>query len=130
MTLYGSDIRAAGGDLDPSFALVAEGACVGQALAHRLQTPEGGLFYDPEYESVDLRAYLSAGFDGAEVYQLRAKVERALRADERVDDLDLDLRFDPTTETLTVVADGYGAEGPFRLVAVASAELVAVMEAR
>lgn len=127
---YGTDLRIAGGDLDPLFGLVSGPGAVAQALGMRLQTPEGGLFYDPTYESIDLREYLSADIDDAELYRLRAKIERALRADERVDDLDLDVEFNTTAETLTVSATGYGAEGPFRLVVAASAAAVAILEAR
>lgn len=127
---YGTDLRMVAGDLDPLFGLVSGPTAVAQSLALRLQTPEGGVFYDPDYLSLDLREYLSADVDDAELYRLRAKIERALRADERVDDLDLEVEFSAAAETLTVVAEGYGAEGPFRLVVAASAAHVAILEAR
>lgn len=126
---YGFTFLAAGGDLNPSFTVLTGAAAVAQDLAHRLMTPEGGLFYDPEYESIDLRSYLSKALDAAEVYRLRAKVARALRQDERVDDVEISVDFNPAARTLTVTAEGTGALGPFRLVVAASEANVAILEA-
>jgi len=126
---YGFTFLAVGMDLSPSFTSVTGPAAVAQDLAHRLMTPEGGLFYDPEYESIDLRSYLSKSLDAAEAFRLRAKVERALRQDERVDDVEVDVDFNPPARTLTVTAEGASALGPFRLVVVASEAAVAILEA-
>lgn len=126
---YGTDIRTVGLDLDPDFGLVSGPEAMAQAQAHRLQTPEGSLFYDAAYESIDLRDALSAALDGPGVYQLRAKVERALRADERVEDCDVDVEFSPVSQVLTVVAEGLGAGGPFRLVVAATEANTAILAA-
>ena len=125
----GIDLHAPGGDLDPDFVSIEGAAAVAQALGHRLSTPSGGLFYDPEYESLDLREWLSAGLDDAEVWQLRARIERALRQDERVYDVELDVDFNVNARTLTVTAEGTSAAGPFRLVVAASEANVAILEA-
>lgn len=124
---YGTDIRTTGFDIDPYFGLVSGPSAMAQSQGHRLQTPEGSLFYDPAYESIDLRDALSAALDGPGVYQLRAKIDRALRSDERVDDCDTDVEFSPTSQVLTVTADGIGAGGPFRLVVAASEASVAIL---
>lgn len=127
-TDLGIDILAMGG-LDPDLRTITGPAAVAQAVAHRLSTPEGSLFYDASYECMDLRAYLSADVDDAAAYRLRAKVERCTRADERVEDADVDVDFNPAARTLTVVVEGLTADGPFRLVVAASAASVAILEA-
>lgn len=126
----GIDILAFGGDLDVDLREVTDTAAVAQAVAHRLSTPEGSLFYDAAYDSIDLRAYLSAAMDEAEAYRLRAKIERCARAEERVDDADVDVEFNPVARTLTVTVEGTTAAGPFRLVVAANAAAVAILEAR
>jgi hypothetical protein len=123
----GVDIRAGANDLDPDFSLVEGAEAVAQSQAHRVTTE--ALWYDPDYECVDLRAMLSAGMDDADLYRLRARCERALRQDERVEDCDVDLNFFPAARTLTVAAEGVSAAGPFRLVVAASAAQSAILEA-
>lgn len=91
-----------------------EGENLAEALARRLITPRGGLFYDPEY-GTDLRAYLKEPATDA----LRYEIERAAA---------LEAEKDPRVEaaTATVTRDGADglrlrldvttAEGPFRMV--------------
>lgn len=123
----GVDIASPANDLDPAFSLVSGAACVAEAQGRRLATAT--LWYDPEHECIDLRAELSAGLDGTDVHQLRARIERALRQDERVEDSDVDVTFLPSARTLTVSAEGASADGPFRLVVAASGATVAILEA-
>lgn len=127
MADLGVDIGAGASDLDPAFPLVEGAAAVAQAQAHRLAT--AALWYDPDYECVDLRGMLNAGLDEADVYRLRARCERALREDERVEDCDVSVSYFRAAETLTVAAEGVSAEGPFRLVVAASGAQTAILEA-
>lgn len=123
----GVDIAAGPNDLDPGFPLIEGAAALAQSEAHRLAT--AGLFYDPDYECVDLKACLSGGLSQADAHRLRARVERALRQDERVDDCDVDVTFLPVAQTLTVAAQGVSSVGPFRAVVAASAAATAILEA-
>lgn len=127
MADLGVDIRAGSNDLDPSFTLVEGAEAVAQAQAHRLGTE--ALWYDADYECVDLRASLSAGLDDADLYRLRARCERALRQDERVEDCDVTVSYFRAGQSLTVAAEGVSADGPFRLVVAASAAQTAILEA-
>lgn len=128
-TDLGIDILAPSGDLDPDLRTITGTAAVAQTVAHRLSTPERALFYDAAYESLDLRSYLSADIDDAAAYRLRARIERVARADERVDDADVDVDFNPAARTLTVTIEGVTGAGPFRLVVAASAASFAILEA-
>lgn len=123
----GVDIATGPNDIDPSFPLIEGPAALAQAEAHRVTTE--ALWYAPDYECIDLRAQLSGGLDDADAYRLRARCERALRQDERVEDCDVDLNFFPAARTLTVAAEGVSAAGPFRLVVAASAAQSAILEA-
>jgi len=82
-TLYGSDF-AGFEDLTPRL-LVLEGASaevlsVIQALARRLSTPRGGLWYDPNY-GYDIRAFIA---DTVEASTAENIVESECRKEERV----------------------------------------------
>lgn len=127
MSELGVDIRAGALDLDPNFVLVEGAEAVAQSQAHRLATAE--LWYDPDHECLDLRAAVSEGLDAADVYRLRARCERVLRQDERVEDCDVDVTFLPIAGTLTVTAEGVSADGPFRSVVAASGAQTAILEA-
>ncbi len=56
---------------------------LGEALARRLITPRGGLFYDPTY-GLDLRRYINETLDEATEYEMRVLVEQELEKDPRV----------------------------------------------
>lgn len=127
MADLGVDIRAGANDLDPDFSLVEGAEAVAQSQAHRVTTE--ALWYDPDYECVDLRAMLSAGMDDADLYRLRARCERALRQDERVEDCDVTVAYLRAARALTVSAEGVSAAGPFRLVVAASGAAAAILEA-
>jgi hypothetical protein len=104
-------------DLDPAFTPVTGTLALAQAIARRLITPRGGLFYDLEY-GLDLRAYLNAGIAQSDgfAYRLGAQIESECLKDERVLSVNADVTFDPQTESLTVLLSGVAGAGPFRLV--------------
>jgi hypothetical protein len=54
-----------------------------QALARRLSTPRGGLFYDLSY-GFDIRQFLNARINSATKYELIAGVENEVLQDARV----------------------------------------------
>lgn len=95
------------------------------ALARRLQTPRGGLFYDPTYGH-DLRQYLHANDSGELRFEMVAGIELEVEKDPRVATCSAEvlalgrdlLRVELTVETRA---------GPFRLIAQASPDLIEVM---
>lgn len=68
-------------DLDPTFQLESGSAVVASALLRRLQTPRGGLFYDPEY-GYDLRDRLNDS--SANGFSIQSDVEDEIEKDSRV----------------------------------------------
>lgn len=82
MTDYGSDISTFP-DLDPSFGLLTGPRVVAEAVARRLMTPRGGLFYDPQY-GFDLRALLNDATPDARLAAIASQVEDEALKDERV----------------------------------------------
>jgi phage baseplate assembly protein W len=80
MTDFGTDLTALP---ELRFRLTDGLANLGEALARRLLTPRGGLFYDPTY-GWDLRRYLNEVLDEATEYEMRVLVEQELEKDARV----------------------------------------------
>ncbi len=124
-TDYGSDIHCID-DIDPSFSVVTGRLAVAQALARRLGTPRGGLFYDPEY-GFDLRQFANAGFNQALSFQISAGIEAECVKDERVRSASASVTYDAQTERLTTAVDGISDAGPFRLVLSVSSVTVEVL---
>ena len=91
-----------------------EGENLAEALARRLITPRGGLFYDPDY-GTDLRVYLGEPITDALIYEIERVAALEAEKDPRVEAATatitragvdgLRLRLDVTT-----------AEEPFRFV--------------
>jgi hypothetical protein len=115
-------------DLDPAFTPVTGTKALAQAMARRLITPRGSLFYDLEY-GFDLRAYLNAGITQGDgfAFRLGAQIEAECLKDERVGTVDAQLSYDPVTEKLTVLLSGVASDGPFRLVLAVSAVTVEIL---
>lgn len=111
---FGSDFDFLNG-LNPAFPLVTGYANLGQALAHRLQTPRGGLFYDPDY-GTDIRGYLNAPMTGPTVSQLVGDVQSECLKDERVQVCTAAPTFDRRASTLSIVINGTTSDGPFAFI--------------
>lgn len=99
-------------DLDPQLRLVGGQALLAQDLAHRFETPAGGLFYDDSY-GYDLRALLNAPLDESAVPAIVAAVEAQCLLDERVDDVRADVTLYRSESRLRVLISVLCAEGPF-----------------
>lgn len=80
MSDYGTDI---GGTSDLDFTLVTGRAVVIQAVARRLLTPRGSLFYAPDY-GIDLSGLLNARFNSALLARWKSEIERQAEQDDRV----------------------------------------------
>jgi phage baseplate assembly protein W len=125
MTDFGTDLTALP---ELRFQLKDGLANLGEALARRLLTPRGGLFYDPTY-GWDLRRYLNEVLDEATEYEMKVLVEQELEKDPRVyratvEAVAKDLKriyLDTLVET---------AQGPFRLTVAVSDVSVEVLRAQ
>jgi len=97
----GTDIGTPGAaDLDPYFGLVREGRCLVEAIARRLVTPRGSLFYAPSY-GYDLRQGVNSDLDPADLREIEHAAAEECRADERVDDVQLTAAFSDDRLTLS-----------------------------
>jgi phage baseplate assembly protein W len=96
-TTFGSDFSAVE-DFDANWTFLegdaGEALALTQALARRLSTPRGGLFYDPAY-GLDIRGFIADSVSPADA---AAQIENECRKDERVDDA-----------KCTITASGEGA---------------------
>lgn len=114
-------------DLDPLFALVEGRAALAQAIALRLDTPHGGLWYDLDY-GCDLKRWLNATLDASELFRLRSAVEAECMKDERVLACDARVTFDAQAGRLRVSLALTDDDGPFALELDVSSVSVAVLE--
>lgn len=102
-------------DLNPNLTMVSGLAVLGQDILHRLETPRGGLFYDPDY-GTDVRAYLSAAITPQVLSRMQSEIQAELGKDERFLSTSAKLQFVPATSTLTLNLSVVTAQGPFALV--------------
>lgn len=116
-------------DLTGTFALVSGPRAVAEALFRRCITPAGGVWYDPEYESLDVRDELGGVSSPAQRTALAGRMQRIGLADDRLDALRVTITAETTglDAHVTIDFDGVTAEGPFRLVMAASPELVTLL---
>jgi len=103
-------------------------ANLGEALARRLLTPRGGLFYDLTY-GLDLRRYLNEVLDEATEYEMRVLVEQELEKDPRVYRATVEaVAKDLKRIYLNALVET--AQGPFRLTVAVSDVSVEVLRAQ
>jgi phage baseplate assembly protein W len=101
-------------DLDPLGTLVSGKTALAQAIARRLTTPRGGLFYDTNY-GTDLRLYLNEGMTSEAQSRIKAAIESECRKDERVASATADVTFNAAAQSLAVSISLSIASGPFTL---------------
>ncbi len=99
---------------DLSFSLKSGRANLVEALARRLMTPRGGLFYDLSY-GFDLRAYLQEDINPQTVFELESLVAVELQKDQRVLAAEVAVS-QPEHNALRLDALIQLADGPFRLI--------------
>jgi hypothetical protein len=88
---------------------------LGNAIARRLSTPRGSLYYDPDYGE-DIRGSINASSTLNEIADLQSRVTAQCELEERVQSADVTARFSLQTSSLrldTVIED---ADGPFNLI--------------
>lgn len=99
-TDYGTDVYCVQ-DLDPYFSLVSGAEGVAQALARRLQTPQGGLLTDPSY-GYDLRALVNASLAAADLLAAQSAIEYQCLLDQRVDSVEVQITVVAEVAIVTV----------------------------
>jgi hypothetical protein len=87
--------------LDPYLRTVSEAECFVQALARRLITPRGSLYRHPQW-GYDVRQWLNADLDDADLPDIERGAAEELRADERVDDAAVVATFADETLSLAI----------------------------
>ena len=89
-------------DIDPGLSLVYdERTLLLQAIARRLITPRGSLFYNTDY-GFDLRGYLNASLTARQVAALEGEIQAECEKDERVSSADVTVRATAATNTFVV----------------------------
>jgi phage baseplate assembly protein W len=78
-SIFGTDL----GDLEQGDVLVAGQTNLRDALVRRLQTPRGGLWYDPDY-GLDLREFVQRHWDDAAQYEMQILTQAECEKDLRV----------------------------------------------
>lgn len=101
-------------------------ANLASALARRLETPRGGLFYDEDY-GTDVREYLNDEIDGDTVFEMQALVAAECEKDPRV--MAAEVEIEETADGIRVTALIETEEGPFEMVIAASKVTVEVLYA-
>lgn len=85
-----------------------------EAIARRLMTPRGGLFYDPTY-GLDLRQYLNEAATDEVLYEIETLVAAECEKDPRI--LEAAVKASVTRpRTLTLNIELLTDSGPFKLV--------------
>jgi len=121
MAELGTDLDGITG-LNPAMRVISGRHGVAVAIARRLTTPHGSLFYDPDYGH-DLRQYLNAPNPGPGI--LEPRVEDEAEKDERIFKATAAVTFIGTELTVRLVL--VDDEGPFPLTVTIS-ELAADVE--
>jgi hypothetical protein len=113
MTEYGSDFSVVE-DFGATMSVVTGPIVVAQAVARRLQTPRGGLWYDPNY-GTDMRQFVNGH---ATAFQIATAIESEALKDERVERASAEVAI--TQDRVVAVVTLQLADGPFTLTVTAS----------
>lgn len=100
-------------DIDAALTVVSGWRNLGNALARRLTTPYGSLFYDPDY-GYDLRALLNAAV--RDTGRIAARIVKEMLKDKRVARATADVRFDGDTITVHIGITPKGENPAFSMV--------------
>lgn len=126
MADFGTDMSALP---DLSFSLKRGLGNLAEAIARRLITPRGGLFYDPSY-GLDLRQYLGEALTDEVRYEIETLTAAECEKDERVLSATATLiDGPPQARSLRVALELETADGPFRLILRVDAVNVEVLRA-
>lgn len=115
-------------DVGRSLTLAGGLRNLGNALARRLVTPRGGLFYDPNY-GLDVRAFVNAGFTAQQLAQVQADIAAEVGKDERVENPQVTVVSNTQTGTMAITIVCELAEGPFQFLVTVNALTVELLRA-
>ena len=112
-------------DLDANMSVVDGRVCLAQALARRLDTPKGGLFYDPScgYALIERIGAITTAFT------VQQQIQNELLQDERVEELTATVTLveqgdegaaEEDIGNMTIVIEADDGDGPFDFVIDAS----------
>jgi phage baseplate assembly protein W len=111
-----------GGDLDvvtdlpgPYFRVASGLRNIGNALARRLTTERGGLFYAPNY-GLDVRRYLNAGMTPQQLAQVQGDIADEVGKDPRIENPTVTVVQNLPAMTMRITIACELAEGPFEFV--------------
>lgn len=101
-------------DLDPFMSTITnEREAIAQAVARRLQTPRGRLYFHPDY-GFDVKAYLNADITPARLSELAQNVQAEVLKDERISSAKVDCS-QTTVENIRIALQLTTSDGPMRL---------------
>jgi len=134
MADLGTDVATPDGDIDALGTLASGVTLLCQDLVARIETPPGGLYYDPQYgygllEHVGEEIHRA---DAAKLWRIEDGVAAECSKDERVRSVEVAVeiqQFDATKSRLLVTVTGTSADGPFRLVLAVDNVSIEVLEA-
>ncbi|MCS7069103.1 MAG: hypothetical protein N2313_04600 [Meiothermus ruber] len=113
MADFGTDLSALP---DLNFSVKSGTANLAEAVARRLITPRGRLFYDLSY-GLDLRQYLNEALTDEVRYEIETLVAAECEKDERVLSASATLiDAPPQARALQIAIDLETSDGPFRLI--------------
>jgi len=133
-TLARTDVVETGVDLDciadtgKSFTLAKSVRNIGNALARRLTTPRGGLFYDGNY-GIDVRSYLNAGMTSGQISQVQADIAAEVSKDPRVENPIVTVTTDLPAASMSITIACEIADAPFEFQVAVSALTVELITA-
>lgn len=99
-------------DIDANLSATDGRNALAQAVARRIITPTGGLFYNPDYGN-DVRRYLNNSSPTAT--RIAADAQGEAEKDERVDRADASAVLSDSNKRLTLSLRLQDGEGPFDL---------------
>jgi phage baseplate assembly protein W len=113
-------------DLGDRFVLKSGNANLAEAIARRLMTPRGGLFYDQTY-GIDLRAFLNEAITDARLRQIESEAAAEATKDPRVEGATATAAL--VNDRLTLSLELETGAGPFPLVLAVSDLTVEILRA-
>lgn len=123
---FGTDISGVT-DLDKGFSLVSGPRCLAQAIARRLTTRRGGLFYAPDY-GLDVRDMIEERQTAATIAQWQQAIANECEKDERVERATATVTLNTATNTAAITVRIETAAGPFRLTLAVTSLTVELLE--
>jgi hypothetical protein len=116
MTDYGYDLRCAT-DTTPTMLEGSGLELMADVCCRRLYTPNGTLLSAPGARTTDLRLYIGSTQDRGDrtLGTIRSDATAALKDDERISAVSINIRWEPDESFMELDIDGVGHLGPFAL---------------